>query len=75
MMKIWPNPVGSILVISSSVTEIRSLKVTDMVGSVRLESACTGRRVEADLSFLPAGFYMLQVATDQEVISSMIMKN
>ena len=71
---VYPNPVRSTLVISSPGQEIRSIRVTDMTGMVQLEVARPGNRLEADLSSLAPGLYLLRVHAGTGISMHVIMK-
>ena len=74
-LKVFPNPTGSRLQISSNTLEIRLIQITDLMGSVQAEFECYGNSVEVDISCFPGGMYLLRVITDKTILSRNIVKD
>ena len=58
---VYPNPAGSRISVSCD-TEPQSIRICDLLGRVVLHKENLSKP-ELDVSFLPAGMYLLQVQT------------
>lgn len=74
VLKVFPNPVQSIITVSSGIYDIRMVHVIDILGSVRIEYNCFGNQVELDLSDLKSGLYLMQIETDHNTFHKRILK-
>ncbi len=70
-IKIFPNPTNDIVTISSSLENITSVEVWDMLGRKLLTQINT----QLDLSSYQKGTYLLIIKTDKQQLTQRIIKN
>lgn len=63
-MKLWPNPADDVLHVSAA-TNMKQIRIIDMMGRVVLQESATGQESTIDVSALSAGAYVVKVATDK----------
>ena len=71
-MDVFPNPVTHMLNIQA--TEMKSLRISDMLGQVLLEQQATGDNMQIDMSQYASGAYLLYVTTKDGVAARKIVK-
>jgi photosystem II stability/assembly factor-like uncharacterized protein len=70
-----PNPVNSIVSISSSLVDSYSLKVVDLTGKTILEKELNGIENTLDISALNSGMYFFNFTSDSKSETVKIIKN
>jgi len=61
-LKVYPNPASGLVILDSSLS-LSGARILDLQGKMVFETTVTGRQVQLDVSGLPAGTYILSVAT------------
>jgi hypothetical protein len=72
-LRLYPNPVRDELVVTSD-TEIESIVVFDLSGSVQLRSKVHSSTARLSLGFLPQGIYVIQIKGADTVSAQKIIK-
>ncbi|HEU4497580.1 MAG TPA: T9SS type A sorting domain-containing protein, partial [Flavobacterium sp.] len=72
--KYYPNPVGNILTVSYS-EAITVLKLYNMVGQQLMIKSVNSNETQLDMSSLPAGSYLLEVAAGSKSKIVKLIKN
>ncbi|MBK8348924.1 MAG: T9SS type A sorting domain-containing protein [Saprospiraceae bacterium] len=72
-LKIFPNPSQDIVHIQSNV-EMISYKILDMTGKILIEQDVNDDHTKADISLLESGFYLLNIQTDETIISKRLIR-
>jgi len=71
---IYPNPTTGIILINNSTSYITDVIVTDLTGKLLLREDLSNGVISLDLSELPTGAYILQLNTNQGVVTEKIIK-
>lgn len=69
----YPNPVVNVLTLSSSI-ELHNVSIINMLGQVVLDLKTNARQVDVDMSILPAGNYLVKVATQSSIQTIKLVK-
>lgn len=64
---IYPNPANNSLFIKTQLNQIRSIRIINSLGQEVLSRPISSNQVQLDVSGLPSGWYMVEVATENEV--------
>ncbi len=70
-----PNPVSSVLTISSTNGNDYSIKVADLSGKIVIEKSLNGFENNVDVSSLTTGAYLVTLSTDKATETIKILKN
>lgn len=68
-VKVYPNPAHQILHFETELANLNEVYVVNMMGSVVMKHAASGRKYSLDISSLPAGNYILKLRTDEGDVS------
>ena len=71
---IYPNPVTSILTVSTEGEKIKELSVINVIGEILLKEEVNGKERNVDISTLAKGMYLLQVQTEKGVSIKKLIK-
>lgn len=72
--KVFPTTASKDLQISFTTGEPKDLRIIDMKGHVLTKRNTSAREIRIDVSFLPAGIYLVQVQKDQEISTHRFVK-
>lgn len=73
--KIYPNPVSSLVTISTPDVEVSNLSISDLTGKVVLKKSLIGIENTIDISELSNGIYFLEINSDAKKEVVKILKN
>lgn len=70
-LRVYPNPASGIITVHAD-TDIQSLRILSLDGREALHTLVHSKQTQINLENLPAGFYILQVVTHQQIINHRI---
>ncbi len=73
-IRVYPNPVGSKLIIDSKQISFNRIRFYDVSGKLILQKQITGKNMFFDLSHFAAGMYILNLQFDDQTVFVKIMK-
>lgn len=74
-VSVYPNPTLGQLVIALNNVELNKVTITDLSGRIVFSTELTSSRQTIDISTLSNGMYLLQVAGEDQVYNTSIIKN
>jgi hypothetical protein len=73
---IYPNPTDGQLIIDNGQLTIEKIEIFDLLGKmVFIVETWRAASLQFDISYLPAGMYFLRITTENNVVTSKIIKN
>ncbi len=74
-LDIYPNPASNVLNVTYNASNVKSIKIFNMLGSVVYASSFSGGQKQIDIKQFNAGKYFIQLVTDENVISKTFIKS
>jgi len=71
---VYPNPASSIVIIESTMTEVFSIKIIDVLGREITYLQNPENKTTIDINHLPCGIYILQIQSKAGVLSKKFVK-
>ncbi len=73
--KVYPNPSNTVWNFNSSINEIKSVQIIDVLGKVILIKNTSGLEAKIDASSLPNGMYFARISTEKANQTIKVIKN
>lgn len=74
-LDVYPNPASHVLNVTYNSSNVKSIKIFNMLGSLVYTGSFTGGQKQIDIKQLNSGKYFIQVITDENVISKTFIKS
>ena len=74
-ISIYPNPTTGKITLDFAQADIRELKITNLTGKILFEKTDVQHNETFDLSGLPSGIYILNVRTDNGLLTRKVVKD
>ncbi|TAE86999.1 MAG: T9SS C-terminal target domain-containing protein [Bacteroidetes bacterium] len=74
-LEVFPNPASSVLNVTYNASNVKAIKIFNMLGSLVYAGSYTGGQKQIDIKQLNSGKYFIQVITDDNVVSKTFIKS